>query len=71
MFASTDTEYLRYSNGNLTVINLAKNTTRNFPVSQDIMVTNSFHSYSLRSQYYDLSVIAHPICRPGQAASGP
>ena len=59
MFASTDTEYLRYLNGNLTVIDLAKNTTRNFPVSRDIMVTNSFHSYSLRFQYYDLSVIAH------------
>lgn len=42
MFASTDTEYLRYSNGNLTVTDLAKNKTRNFPVSQDIMVTNSF-----------------------------
>lgn len=42
MFASTDTEYLRYSNGNLTVTDLAKNTTRNFPVSQDIMVPNSF-----------------------------
>ena len=45
MFAFTDTEYLRYSNGNLTVTDLAKNTTRNFPVSQDIMVTNSFLSF--------------------------
>ena len=63
MFASTDTEYLRYSNGNLIVADLAKNTTRNFPVSLDIMVTNSFHSFSLRFQYYGLMsliVTAYP-----------
>lgn len=42
---STDTEYLRYANGSLIVTDLAKNTTRNFPVSKDIMVTNSFLSF--------------------------
>ena len=33
-----DNEYLRNSRGNLTVTNLSRNTTRVFPVSQDIMV---------------------------------
>ncbi|KAL9958899.1 hypothetical protein ACROYT_G035972 [Oculina patagonica] len=33
----SDTEYIRYSNGNLTVTDLAKNTTKNFAVSKDIM----------------------------------
>ncbi|XP_020601798.1 prolyl endopeptidase FAP-like [Orbicella faveolata] len=41
----SDTEYLRYSNGNLTVTDLAKNTTRNFPVSQDIMDDFNVSSY--------------------------
>ena len=40
LFTFTDTEYVRYSNGNLTVTDVSKNTTRVFPVSEDIMVTH-------------------------------
>ncbi|KAK2551747.1 Inactive dipeptidyl peptidase 10 [Acropora cervicornis] len=41
----SDNEYLRNSRGNLTVTNLSRNTTRVFPVSQDIMQKYNVSSY--------------------------